>query len=88
MAVSVTPERADELTELAECLQQMFPQYGVGAHYLLQLAGKVAVQRTLPTKLEFLLAGPLPGVQQGHALLRDPEPHNVRQIKVKFHRYY
>ena len=73
---------------MAEYLQEQFPQYGPGAHYLLQLAGKVAVQRTLPTKLQFILNGPLPDAQRGHALLRDPEPHNVRQLRVKFHRYY
>lgn len=88
LQVAVKEERAEELAELAEYLQENFPQYGPGAHYLLQLAGKVAVQRTQPRKLDFLLAGPLPGAQRGHALLRDPEPHNIRRLRVKFHRYY
>jgi len=76
------------LAELAEYLQENFPQYGPGAHYLLQIAGKVAVQRKPPTKLQFILTGPLPGAQRGHVMLHDPEPHNVRQLKVKFHRYH
>ena len=88
MQVSLTPERANELTDLAEYLSSNFPQYSIACRYLLQLAGKVALKRTAPTKLGYILSGPSPGVQRGHAELHDPEPHNIRKLHVKFHRYY
>ena len=81
-------ERIAELIDLAEYLTDNYPQYSKGAHYLLQLAGRVSVRRILPTKLSWILTGPAPGAQRGHPWLRDPEPHNVRRLRVKFHRYY
>ena len=85
---SCTAERAEILVELAAYLTDNLPQYARGAHYLLQLAGKVAVKRNWPTKLTWILSGPVPGIQRGNPLLQDPEPHNVRRLQVKFHRYY
>lgn len=81
-------DRISQLVDLAEYLTEFYPQYGKGAHYLLQLAGRVAVRRTLPKTLQYILSGPAPGAQRGHALLRDPEPHNIHRLRVKFHRYY
>ena len=81
-------ERVSELIDLAEFFIDNYPQYGKGAHYLLQLAGRVAVKRTLPTKLTWILSGPAPGIQRGSPLLQAPEPHEVRRLRVKFHRYY
>ena len=84
----VSDERAEVLQELAEYLQENYLQYGRGAQYLLQLSGKIAMKRSLPNKLEWILKGPAPGSQRGHASLQDPAPHVIRQLRVKFHRYY
>ena len=86
--VSCTDERSATLVDLAAYFTENLPQYAKGAHYLLQLAGKVAVKRTQPTKLSWILSGPVPGIQRGNPLLKDPELHNVRRLHVKFHRYY
>ena len=88
MQIAQSEERAQHLTDLAEYFTEHYPQYGRGAHYLLQLAGKIAVKRQPPTKLQWLLSGPTPGAQRGHARLNDPEPHNIRRLRVQFHRYY
>lgn len=84
----MSDERAAVLQELAEYLSENYIQYGRGAQYLLQLAGKIAVKRTPPSKLEWILSGPTPGVQRGRAQLQDPAPHVIRQLRVKFHRYH
>lgn len=81
-------DRVAELIELSEYLTENFPQYSKGCVYLLQLAGKLSMKRALPTKLTWILSGPAPGVQRGTPWLKDPEPHNVRRLRVKFHRYY
>ena len=86
--MSCTDERSATLVELAAYFTENLPQYAKGSQYLLQLAGKVAVKRTQPTKLSWILSGPAPGIQRGNPLLKDPEPHNVRKLQVKFHRYY
>lgn len=86
--VGVGDDRAEVLQELAEYLSENYLQYGRGTTYLLQLAGKIAVKRTPPSKLQWILSGPSPGAQRGHAQLRDPEPHVIRQLRVKFHRYH
>ena len=86
--MSCIDERSVTLVELAAYFTKNLPQYAKGSHYLLQLAGKVAVKRTQPTKLSWILSGPVPGIQRGNPLLKDPEPHNVRKLQVKFHRYY
>lgn len=88
MMISTSEERAEALQELAEYFSEHYPQYSRGAHYLLQLAGRIAVARKPPTKLQWLLTGPAPGAQRGHARLDDPEPHNVRRLRVQFHRYH
>ena len=88
MRASCKPERQEELADIATYLLEYFPQYGRGAHYLQQLAGKVAISRKTPNRLTYILSGPAPARQQGHAALVDPEPQNVRKLKVKFHRYY
>lgn len=81
-------ERAEELTDLAKHLSDFYPQYGKAAHYLLQLAGKVAVRRKPPIQLQYILAGPVPPLQRGQPALPDPEPHVIRRLRVQFHRYY
>ena len=88
LQVHVADDRAQELMELAEYLAENFPQYSQGSRYLMQMAGKIAVKRVPPTKLNFILNGPPPPLQQGQARLHDPEPHNVHRLRVKFHRYY
>ena len=74
--------------ELAEFLEEHYTQYGSAIQYLLQLAGRLAVQRTKPTVLQHILTGPSHDRMRGRAVLPDPEPHNVHQLRVRFHRYY
>lgn len=88
MDVSLTDERREDLRSLATYLIDFFPQYARGAHYLQQLSGQVAVRRKPPTRLDYILSGPVAPFQQGEAALIDPEPHNVRRLRVKFHRYH
>ncbi len=86
--VSLSDERRQDLQDLAQYLLDFFPQYGRGAHYLQQLSGQVAVRRKPLTTLQYILNGPAPPIQRGQPVLVDPEPHNVRRLCVKFHRYY
>lgn len=86
--MSSTPERKEELTELSKYLSDFFPSFGKGVRYLLELAGQVATRRKPPTRLSYILAGPTPEFQRGEAQLHDPEPHNIRRLRVQFHRYY
>ncbi len=88
MDVSLTDDRREDLQQLAQYLIDFFPQYARGSHYLQQLSGQVVVRRKPPTRLEYILSGPAAPLQQGEAMLNDPEPHNVRRLRVKFHRYY
>ena len=88
MDVDLTDERRENLKALAEYILEFFPHYARGAHYLQQLSGQVAVRRKPPTRLDYILSGPAVPLQRGDAILNDPEPYNVRRLRVKFHRYY
>ena len=86
--VSLTDERTETLHDLSKYLLDFYPQYARGAHYIQQLCGQVSVRRKPLVKLTYILQGPPAPFQQGEAHLVDPEPHNVRKLRVKFHRYY
>lgn len=96
MYLSVTPgtahylddQRKSDLKELADFLNQEFPQYSRGARYLQMLAGEVARPSEDPPQIQWILAGATPPVQRGAPVLSHPEPHSVRRLQVSFQRYH
>lgn len=80
-------ERKEIILEVAEYLEEHYSQYGRGILYLRQLAGDVALPRSPPPQIQFLLTNPV-GIQRGAVVLANAQVHTVHTMQVRFHRYH
>ncbi|CAK9023126.1 Uncharacterized protein SCF082_LOCUS16076 [Durusdinium trenchii] len=80
VATYLDDERKQILLEVATYLEDHYINYGRGIHYLRQLAGTVALPRSPPPRIEFLLLNPV-GIQRGAVVLANAEIHTLHAMQ-------